>query len=267
MTKQSRDLDSPIDQLKHVMARLRDPETGCPWDKEQNFYSIVPHTIEEAYEVADAIEHNDMDALQEELGDLLLQVIYHSQMAEEQGLFNFDDVAKTITNKMITRHPHVFADQFAKTEDDVMAIWEQQKEKEKSAKDNDRSAIDGVTKGLPALLRAQKLQKKAAKAGYEWKNSADAFLKLEEEMNELKEALQSDDTAHQEEELGDVLFCLVNFARMKGLNSEEALRKANKKFEKRFSGMEKDLNKDGISLQQATLNQMLAYWNKQKQLV
>lgn len=248
---------SPIDKLKWVMARLRDPATGCPWDKEQDFKSIVKYTIEEAYEVADAIENEDMDELKEELGDLLLQVIYYTQMATEEKLFDFDEVADAVAEKMISRHPHVFGDQNADTSDDVMDIWEQQKDKEKGTS----GALDNVTKGLPSLLRAQKLQKKAAKAGYEWKNSADAFIKLEEEIIEFKEATTPD---HKEEELGDLLFCLVNYARMEGLDAEEALRKANKKFVKRFKGMEADCAQDNKEFKDLSLDEMLSLWKKQK---
>ena len=247
----------PIEKLKWVMACLRDPEHGCPWDKEQDFKSIVKYTIEEAYEVADAIENDDMAELKEELGDLLLQVIYYTQMGTEDGIFDFDEVANAVADKMISRHPHVFGDSSADTADDVMDIWEQQKDKEKSQ----TGALDGVTKGLPSLLRAQKLQKKAAKVGYEWPNSDGAFKKLEEEINEFKEATTKTD---KEEELGDLLFCLVNYARMEGLDAEESLRKANKKFIKRFSGMEQDAADDGFDFKNLSLDQMLEYWQKQK---
>lgn len=243
------------------MACLRDPERGCPWDKEQDFKSIVKYTIEEAYEVADAIEGGDMDALKEELGDLLLQVIYYTQMATEDALFHFDDVAKSVADKMISRHPHVFGDKDsapnAKSADDVTAIWEAQKDKEKTGS----GALDGVTKGLPALLRAHKLQKKAAKVGYEWPNAEGAFEKLEEEIQEFKDA---SDPTHKEEEFGDLLFCLVNYGRMQGINAEEALRKANKKFITRFEGMEADCAKEGIEFSALSLQEMLKLWEKQK---
>ena len=249
-----------IDKLKWVMACLRDPKRGCPWDKEQDFKSIVKYTIEEAYEVADAIEQDDMNELKEELGDLLLQVIYYTQMSSEDNLFNFDDVAKGVADKMISRHPHVFGDVDANNADDVVDIWEQQKDKEK----NSDGALDGVTKGLPALLRAHKLQKKAAKVNYEWPTADGAFTKLEEEIAEFKEALSEDDAAHQEEEFGDLLFCLVNFGRMKGLNAEEALRKANKKFIKRFEGMEADCTQNGLDFKSLSLEEKLSLWQKQK---
>lgn len=248
---------APIEKLKWVMACLRDPENGCPWDKEQDFRSIVKYTIEEAYEVADAIENDDMAELKEELGDLLLQVIYYTQMATEENLFSFDDVAGDVADKMISRHPHVFGDENAATADDVTEIWDKQKDKEKEKK----GALDGVAKGLPALLRAQKLQKKAEKVGYVWSSPEDAFKKLEEEIQEFKEATNQKD---KEEEFGDLLYCLVNYGRMQGLNAEEALRKANKKFVTRFEGMEADCARDNIEFSSLSLDEMLALWNKQK---
>lgn len=258
--KTDEEFSHAIEKLKWVMACLRDPDRGCPWDKEQDFQSIVKYTIEEAYEVADAIEQGDMNELKEELGDLLLQVIYYTQMSAEDNLFNFDDVAQGVVDKMISRHPHVFGDANAANADDVVDIWEQQKDKEKES----NGALDGVTKGLPALLRAQKLQKKAAKVGYVWPDSESAFKKLEEEIAEFKEALDEDDKDHQEEEFGDLLYCLVNFGRMKGLNAEEALRKANKKFIKRFEGMEADCVQNGLDFKNLNLEEKLALWQKQK---
>lgn len=246
-----------IEQLKHVMKRLRDPETGCPWDKEQTFQSIVPYTIEEAYEVVDAIERNDMNDLQDELGDLLLQVIYHAEMASEKGHFTFDDVAQGVADKMIYRHPHVFGDVDAENAGDVDVIWDQQK----SAEKDNKGALDGVTRGLPALLRAQKLQKKAAKTGFEWPDTGEAFDKVEEEIAEFKEAKAED---HKEEELGDLLFCIVNYARMNGFNSEEALRKANDKFIERFQGMEATCAQDSKKLSDLSLPEMLECWSQQK---
>lgn len=252
------ELSSPIEKLKWVMARMRDPQTGCPWDKEQNFKSIVKYTIEEAYEVADAIENDDMSELKKELGDLLLQVIYYTQMAAEENLFDFDEVAGAVADKMISRHPHVFGDENAATSDDVHDIWEKKKESES----NRTGALDGVASGLPALMRARKLQKRAARVGYEWPSSDDAFTKLEEEIAEFKAAKTPE---HKEEELGDLLFCLVNYARMEGLNAEEALRKANKKFETRFAGMEADCKKNGVTFKDLSLEQMLTLWQKQKE--
>jgi len=260
MIKQPKTFETPMHKLLWVMRSLRDPENGCPWDLEQDFKSIMPYTIEEAYEVADAIEREDIADIRDELGDLLLQVVFQAQIATDSAQFNFDDVAGDIADKMISRHPHVFGDQSAASASEVDAIWEAQKSKEKA----DKRTLDQVTKGLPALLRSQKLQKKAAKTGFEWENANQAFDKLNEELQELKEALESNDKAHQEEELGDVLFCLVNFARMKGLNAEEALRKANNKFIKRFSDMEDDCKANGINFTDQTLEEMLKNWQKQK---
>ncbi len=259
--KQDKDFSHAIDKLKWVMACLRDPTQGCPWDREQDFKSIVKYTIEEAYEVADAIENGDMDELKAELGDLLLQVIYYTQMAAEDALFDFDDVAKSVADKMISRHPHVFGNINAANADAVTDIWEQQKDKELHAGGGKSGALDGVTKGLPALLRAQKLQKKAAKVNFEWQNAEDAFAKVEEEIIEFKEAAQHVD---KEEEFGDLLFCLVNYGRMNGLDSEEALRKANKKFIKRFKGMEADCKKNNMDFKALSLDEMLKLWEKQK---
>jgi ATP diphosphatase len=249
-----------IDDLITVMRALRTPKTGCPWDLEQDFKTIAPYTIEEAYEVADAIDRNDMAALREELGDLLLQPIYHAQMASEDKIFDIHDVIHDITAKMISRHPHVFGDEKARTASDVNKIWDQKKAQEKSGS----SALDGVTQSLPALLKAQKLQNKAAKVGFEWPDISRVLDKLEEEIKELREAVRSKSQQDQAEELGDVLFVLVNYGRMLGINSEEALRQCNAKFERRFRGLESDLKDQGIDLKDASLEQMEAAWVNQK---
>ena len=248
---------SGIDKLLEVMARLRDPDGGCPWDLEQNFKTIAPYTIEEAYEVADAIDRNDLNDLKEELGDLLLQVAFHAQMASEENIFNFDDVANGIADKLIYRHPHVFGDKTAATADDVLTIWNERKDAEKT----NISAIDGVTLGLPALLRAQKLQKKAAKSGFVWPDAQSAWKKVEEELAEFKDAKTKE---HQAEELGDLMFCIVNYARLAGYDAEEILTATNKKFESRFKNMEKNLESKNRKLQSSTLDEMLAAWNEGK---
>jgi len=227
---------------------------------EQNFKTIAPYTIEEAYEVAEAIDNDDMDNLREELGDLLLQPIYHAQMASEENHFNIYDVINDVTEKMITRHPHVFGDQNADTPDDVNAIWDQKKALEKG-KNNLESALDGVPKALPAALRAQKLQKKAGKTGFEWSTTDQVLTKLTEEIEELKTAETKE---HQLEEFGDILFVMVNYGRVLGLNAEEALRICNAKFEKRFKGMENDFKAKNTSINEATLDEMLAAWKRQK---
>ena len=250
----------PIDRLIAVMRALRDPENGCPWDIEQNFKTIAPYTIEEAYEVAEAIDNDDMDNLREELGDLLLQPIYHAQMASEDGHFDIHDVIADITEKMIYRHPHVFGDGNASSAEDVNAIWDAKKEQEKG-KDSFESALDGVPKALPAALRAQKLQKKAAKVGFEWPNTDGVLDKLNEELQELKDAKSYE---HQLEEFGDILFVVVNYGRMLGLNAEEAMRQCNQKFEKRFRGLEDDFKQENKNVRDVTLEEMLAAWNNQK---
>jgi len=250
-----------IDDLIEVMATLRNPDGGCPWDLEQNFKSIAPYTLEEAYEVADAIDRGDMKDLREELGDLLFQPIYHAQMASEDGAFDIHDVIHDVTHKMVSRHPHVFGDLDAKDASDVNEIWDKQKKAEKKATD---SVLDGVTAALPALLKAQKLQKKAATVGFEWTEIKDIFAKLEEELAELKEACAKQDQDHMQEELGDVLFVVANIGRALGLNAEESLRHCNSKFIRRFQGMETDLKSQDQSFNDLTLDEMLELWSKQK---
>ncbi len=250
----------PVQDLIDVMAALRNPDGGCPWDLEQDFESIAPYTIEEAYEVQDAIARGNMKDLREELGDLLLQPIYHAQMAGEQGLFTIEDVIRDVTKKMISRHPHVFGDQNAGSPEDVNKIWDQKKDQER----NHKSALDGVAKALPALLRAEKLQKRAAKVGFEWEKLDHVLDKLEEEIAELREAINEGSLKKQSEEFGDIIFVLVNFARMLGVNSETALRDANDKFENRFRGLEEDFKRKNKDLSDASLDQMLQMWVRQK---
>jgi len=221
---------SQLDRLLSIMARLRDPERGCSWDVEQTFATIAPYTIEEAYEVADAIERGAMDELRGELGDLLLQVVFHARIAEEADLFDFEAVAQAIADKMMARHPHVFADADGTGLD---RRWEELKAAER-AEAGATSAMDGVARALPALLRAQKLQKRAAREGFDWPDPAGPSAKVIEEMAELVEALPE----KREEEAGDLLFAAVNLVRAYGIDAEEALRKANDKFERRYRAME-----------------------------
>lgn len=253
--------EKDLSALIEVMARLRDPDGGCPWDLAQDFSSIAPHTIEEAYEVADAIARGDMKALREELGDLLLQSVYHVQMASEKGLFDIGDVIRDITAKMISRHPHVFGDQKAASAADVNVIWENRKDQEKQ---HEGGALSGVALALPALMRAQKLQKKAARTGFEWKDAAPILEKLREEITELQDAIARGDTENVHEEIGDVLFVIANFARIYGVDAEDALRSCNQKFEKRFAGMERVLRSQGRSMNDLTLGQMIDLWRDQK---
>lgn len=250
--------------LMNVMSALREPETGCPWDLEQDFKSIIPYTLEEAYEVADAIDRGDMRDLREELGDLLFQSVYHAQMASEQGEFDLNDVINDVTEKMITRHPHVFSSDNASSAEDVDVIWERQKQAE-GKPDKNKSALDGVTNALPSLLKAQKLQKKAAKVGFEWPDATYVLDKLEEEIEEMRTAIKNNDLENQQEELGDILFLLSNYGRMLGINAEESLRQCTVKFEKRFRGVENDLRQSGLEINKATLSQMEGFWNKQKE--
>ncbi|TPG42967.1 nucleoside triphosphate pyrophosphohydrolase [Sphingomonas koreensis] len=232
----------PIERLRAVMARLRDPERGCEWDTVQTFATIAPYTIEEAYEVADAIDRGDMAELKDELGDLLLQVIFHARMAEEAGLFAFDDVATAIADKMERRHPHIFGDRA----DGGHRLWEQIKAEERAAKNDagaSSSALDGVALGLPALLRAEKIQKRAARVGFDWPDPAGARAKIAEELAEV-EAAATD--AERNDEIGDLLFATVNWARKLGVEPEAALRAATAKFERRFRAMESEAG-DGFA--------------------
>lgn len=229
------DGNPPLGKLVAIMARLRDPENGCPWDIEQDFRTIAPYTIEEAYEVADAIERDDMAALKDELGDLLLQVVFHARMAEEAGQFDVSDVIGAICDKMIRRHPHVFGDGEARDGDAVIANWETIKAAERADKDEDKSALAGVAAALPALLRAEKLQKRAARVGFDWPDAEGPRAKVSEELAEIAQASSYDEV---EEEVGDLLFATVNFARHLKVDPESALRKANLKFERRFRAME-----------------------------
>ncbi len=251
-----------LEDLIEVMRSLRQPDTGCPWDLEQDFKTIAPYTLEEAYEVVDAIDRDNMNDLKEELGDLLFQSVYHAQMASEQQAFDLHDVIHNVTEKMISRHPHVFGDNEAKSAKDVDVIWEDRKDKEQ--KDNE-SILDGVTQALPALLKAQKLQKRAAKVGFEWPDVTHVLDKLEEEIQEMREAVQKNDLENQEEELGDILFLLANYGRMLGINAEEALRLCNTKFERRFRGVEKDLKEQGKKFEDSSLQEMEESWVRQKQ--
>ena len=250
----------PIEELIDVMRALREPGSGCPWDLQQNFKTIAPYTIEEAYEVADAIDRNDMKDLREELGDLLLQPIYHAQMAAEADIFDIHDVIRDITQKMISRHPHVFGDETAASPEDVNKIWDQKKRAEK----NSDSALDGITKALPALLRAKKLQNKAAKVGFEWPQIDRVLDKLEEELAEMRAAIKSGTMAEKKDELGDILFVIANLGRMLGINPEDALRECNNKFERRFRGMESDIHARGSTLPGSSLEEMETEWKKQK---
>ena len=257
----------PMDRLVEIMATLRNPNGGCPWDVEQTFATIAPHTIEEAYEVADAIEQNDMDSLKDELGDLLFQSVFHAQMAKELNEFSFDDVVNGVIDKMIRRHPHVFGDQSIKTADEQTVSWEDIKATERATKLGaaDESALAGLTNGLPALIRAEKLQKRAARVGFDWPEVASVFDKLREETSELQVEIDTDGgEARLTDELGDLLFVCVNLARKLNIDAETALRGANSKFETRFRHMEGALKGTGRGLKGMELDAMEEAWQGTK---
>ena len=252
-----------LPRLMEIMRRLRDPETGCPWDIEQDFASIAPYTIEEAYEVADAIERGEMGELRDELGDLLLQVVYHSQMAQEAGLFGFDDVVDSISAKMFRRHPHVFGDESRdKSAAQQVSDWEQIKAAERGV--GTVSALDGVAAGLPALTRAVKLQNRAARVGFDWPDTSMVLDKIIEEAGELVEARDSLGKEEIAEEFGDLLFVMANLARHLDIEPETILRSANTKFTRRFNGVEDLLKARGKTPDQSNLEEMDALWDEVK---
>jgi ATP diphosphatase len=257
------------EQLLSIMSRLRDPEQGCPWDLKQDFYSLIPYTIEEAYEVADAIERNDFHDLKGELGDLLLQVVFYAQMAEEENRFDFEDVAAAINDKLITRHPHVFAGMVFETDEDRQRYWDDSKIKERQAKPEpsepvNESVLDGVAKNLPALVQCEKIQNKAASHGFDWPETEPVFDKVLEELGEVKEAWHNEDQAHIQEEVGDLLLVVVNLARHLKVNPEIALREATRKFTRRFNYIEEQVEAGGRSLRDCTLAELDALWDEAK---
>ncbi|MDJ0994299.1 MAG: nucleoside triphosphate pyrophosphohydrolase [Dinoroseobacter sp.] len=258
------DENGGLPRLLEIMRRLRDPQTGCPWDIEQDFGTIAPYTIEEAYEVEDAIKRQDWAELEGELGDLLLQTVYHTQMGDEAGLFDFHSVANTIAQKMLDRHPHVFGDESnQKSAAQQTRDWEVQKARERAAR-NESGVLDGVAQGLPALMRALKLQKRAARVGFDWTEIEDVLSKLREEADELAAARDSADKDHITEEFGDFLFVAVNLARHLDVEPEAALRAANSKFTRRFAHIEAELAKEGTRPADSTLEVMDALWNDAK---
>ena len=264
-----------IRRLLDIMARLRDPDGGCPWDLEQSFETIVPYTIEEAYEVADAIENGDMERLQDELGDLLFQVVFYAQMAGESGGFDFGDVVAGVSDKMIRRHPHVFGDTDVADADTQTIAWESHKAKERESRANaegrQASVLDDVARGLPALLRAHKLLKRAARVGFDWAEVADVESKIDEEITELRQAVSTAESSPESrcrdaiaEEFGDVLFSLVNYARHLGVEPETAMRDANAKFERRFRDVESEMAAAGHDLRRVSLLEYDKAWERAK---
>ena len=263
-----------IGRLIEIMAALRDPKTGCPWDVQQDFGSIAPYTIEEAYEVADAIERRDLLDLKEELGDLLLQVVFHARMAQEQGAFGFDDVVEAIATKMVRRHPHVFGDAGPGDVDAAKASWEATKRAEKAERrtarglspdeDEAASALAGVPVALPALTRAEKLSRKAASVGFDWPEPAQVIAKIREELAEVEHELEGGSRAALEGEVGDLLFAVANLARHLDVDAEKALRGTNAKFERRFRSIESALAAEGRTPAEASLDEMEALWGEAK---
>ena len=247
------------------MSQLRDKDDGCEWDKEQTFKSIAPFTIEEAYEVADAIERENATDLKEELGDLLLQVVFLSQIAKEEELFSFDDVAKTISEKLVRRHPFVFADKKNHSLDEQVNQWEEIKQKERSKK-NQEGILEGIAKNLPSLQRSQKIQKRVSSVGFDWPDTKGVFEKIKEELSELEEAVESKNKESIQEDIGDLYMIITNLSEKLGIDSEEALRKSNIKFEKRFNYIEKELGKDNIKVSEIDLDELNTLWDDSKKL-
>jgi MazG family protein len=253
-------------KLLEIMARLRHPEKGCSWDLEQDFNSLIPYTIEEAYEVADAIERNDLDELRSELGDLLLQVVFHSRLAEEQGLFDFEQVSETICQKLVRRHPHVFAGKKFSNDEERKQAWEAAKalERKNKATEENTSVLDGIAINLPALVQCEKILSRASSHGFDWPETPPVFAKVMEELNEVQEAWESGDQAHTQEEIGDLLLVVVNLARHLKVNPEMALKEGNKKFSRRFQYIEQKVLESGRELRDCQLVELDAHWDEAK---
>jgi ATP diphosphatase len=259
-------MSSSMDRLLSIMATLRNPDGGCPWDLEQSFATIAPHTLEEAYEVVEAIEANDKAALKDELGDLLFQVVFYAQMAKEEGSFDFDQIAEAICDKMERRHPHVFGTAKRVDAENHVTLWEEQKAAERAEKAA-TGALDGVSVALPALSRAVKLQKRASRVGFDWPGAEQVFDKLSEEIGELRDELVEHPNQDRiAEEMGDILFVCANLARKLGVDPETALRGCNQKFERRFRHIETNLAAQGRRPEQASLGEMEALWVEAKKL-
>lgn len=257
-----------MQRLLEIMAQLRDPAKGCPWDLRQTYSTILPYTLEEAYEVADTIQRGEMTELRDELGDLLFQIVFYSQIAKEEGHFDFDDVASGICDKMIRRHPHVFSDAQYQSDKALRHAWEQQKEEERTQRkrSGQASQMDGVARALPALIRAEKLQRRAARVGFDWADAQGALNKVGEELDEVREEMDQIDHDRLQDELGDLIFSIVNVIRLLGLDAEQALSRANEKFERRFRNMESVLNDEGIgNIKGLSMEQLDAAWERVKQ--
>jgi ATP diphosphatase len=268
MADQSPHAEQQLRALIEVMARLRDPKDGCAWDLEQTHASIAPYTIEEAYEVAEAVDSGDPDALRDELGDLLLQVIFQARIAEEAGHFAFADIAKAITDKMIRRHPHIFGDASYRTQEEQRMAWEEMKSQERAAKKETR-LLDGIATTLPAISRAEKLQKRAARVGFDWPDAMQVMDKLKEEIAETEIELKAEprDQNRLMDEIGDLLFCVVNLARKTGIDPELALKYTNQKFTNRFNYIDQSLVSKGLKIENASLDTMENLWIESKQKI
>ena len=252
-----------VRRLLEIMARLREPERGCPWDLRQTYATIVPYTLEEAYEVADAIQRGDMRELRDELGDLLFQIVFYSQIAHEEGHFDFDTVARGICDKMVRRHPHVFGDAAYRDDAQLREAWEGAKAAERAAREagSEPSQLDGVARALPALIRAEKLQRRAARVGFDWPDAHGAFVKAREELDEIEAELDAADPDRLQDEFGDLLFAMVNVVRLLGLDAEQTLSRASEKFERRFRAMEAALRAAGRpDLRRLTPDELDAAW-------
>ncbi len=255
-----------FETLVWIMDRLRDPDEGCPWDREQDYASLRGYLLEECYEVAEALDRQDLPALREELGDLLFQIVFLSRLAQEERAFTAADVVRGISEKMIRRHPHVFGSATAETADDVLRAWEEIKRREKRGRSGGppKSVLDGIPRALPALLKAQRLGTKAARVGFDWPDDSGVLDKLREELDELREALQSPDEARAPEEIGDLLFTVVMLARRRGVDAERALEAANRKFVERFRHIEDELARRGVPLEQAGAELLNEIWDAAK---
>lgn len=259
-------MKTSLEQLLARVAQLRNPDGGCPWDLEQTYKSLIPHILEESYETVDTIQQQDFSALKEELGDMLMQVVLLSQLAKEDGHFDFNDVVQTLDDKLVRRHPHVFGDSEAKNSEQALANWEAEKQKERLVK-KQHSVLDDIPRAFPSLLRAEKLQKRCRKVGFDWDDKEEVWAKVKEEIEEVDEALlhSQTDSAHLQEEFGDLLFALVNMIRHQGFQAEELLRAGNDKFEQRFRKVEKKLAEQGRTPQESNLVEMDTLWDMVKQ--
>jgi len=256
---------TPIHQLLTIMEDLRHPDTGCAWDKKQTFETIAPYTIEEAYEVADAIKNNDQQSLKEELGDLLFQIVFYAQISKEKGGYDFNDIVEGISEKMVKRHPHVFGKKVFVSIEDQNLAWEEQKALERSKNTKEKGILAGVAHALPALLRAQKLQKRAARVGFDWPNNGPVIEKIREELEEVTDALKLKNNKKKiAEEIGDLLFTCVNLARHANIEAEQALMAGNEKFQRRFQSIENSLKNSGKTVEECSLDELEGLWNKAK---